>query len=128
MARIAGKLDLFARLRRAPWHRTQCGVESREHSLLVGADYSYTHKQFNYGGGTIFPTNVYRPVIDMPMPDMDQGNGNDGRTSEFGLYTRANFQATDHLMFIAGARLGWWKNDARKALAFERRPWIDGLR
>ncbi len=87
----------------------------REHSLLLGADYSYTRKRFTYGGGTVFPTNVYEPVTDMARPDMEQVNGNDGRTSEFGLYTRANFQATDHLKIIAGARLAWWKNDARNA-------------
>ncbi len=120
---LTGDTNLVAWSYRNHWKTTGADAHlnlpieafGREHSLLVGADYSYTRKQFNYGGGTLFPTNVYEPVIDMPMPDMEQVNGNDGRTSEFGLYTRANFQATDNLKFIAGARLGWWKNDARNA-------------
>jgi len=85
----------------------------REHTLLFGADYSYTHKNFTYGGGAIFPTNIYQPVTHMPKPDMEQVNGSDGRVGEFGLYTRANLQLADPLKFVVGARLAWWKNDAR---------------
>lgn len=120
---VTGDTNLIAWSYRNHWKTTGADAHvnlpfeafGREHSVLVGADYSYTRKQFNYGGGTIFPTNVNDPVIDMPQPEMEQVNGNDGRTSEFGLYTRANIQATDHLKVIAGARLSWWKNDARNA-------------
>lgn len=118
---LTGDTNLIAWSYRNHWKTTGADAHvnlpfeafGREHSLLMGADYSYTRKQFNYGGGTIFPTNVYDPVINMPLPEMEQVNGNDGRTREFGLYTRANIQATDHLKVIAGARLSWWKNDAR---------------
>lgn len=84
-----------------------------EHSVLFGADYSYTRKQFAYGGGTLFPTNIYDPITDMPQPEMDQVNESDGRVSQFGLYSRANIQLANPLKLIVGARLSWWKNDAR---------------
>ena len=116
-----GDTNLVAWSYRNHWKTTGADVNfnqpfqafGREHSLLLGADYSYTHKNFTYGGGTIFPTNIYRPVTNMPKPDMEQVNGNDGRVSEFGLYTRANLQLADPLKLVVGARLAWWKNDAR---------------
>lgn len=49
----------------------------------------------------------------MPQPEMDQVNDSDGRISQFGLYSRANIQLADPLKLIVGARLSWWKNDAR---------------
>lgn len=85
----------------------------REHSLLVGADYTYTLKNFSYGGGSIFPTNIYSPVVNPAEPQMDRVNGNEGRISQFGLYSRANIAVTDWLKVIGGARMTWWKNDAR---------------
>ncbi|WP_231755242.1 TonB-dependent receptor [Bordetella sp. N] len=85
----------------------------REHSVLVGADYTYTRKAFSYGGGTTYATNIYDPVRNMPDPDFDRVNGNESRTSQLGLYTRFNFQVMDKLKWIAGSRLSWWRNDAR---------------
>lgn len=121
-----GNTGLVAWSYRNHWKTTGADVNlnlpvqafGREHSLLVGADYSYTHKDFSYGGGTVFPINIYDPVTDIPKPEMARVNGNDGRVSQFGVYGRLNVQLTDPLKLVAGARLSWWKNDSRNANAY----------
>lgn len=85
----------------------------REHSVLVGADYTYTLKDFSYGGGTLFPTNINAPITNPVQPDFERQARSEGRVSQFGLYSRANIQATDWMKVIIGARVSSWKNDAR---------------
>ncbi|OZI72317.1 TonB-dependent siderophore receptor [Bordetella genomosp. 12] len=118
---VTGDTNLIAWSYRNHWKTTGGDVNlnlpvdlfGREHSLLIGADYRHTIKDFSYGGGTVYPSNIYNPVTSFPQPEMDRVNGSLGRVTQFGLYTRANVQLADAWKLIAGARLSWWKNDAR---------------
>ncbi|SAI69486.1 ferric-siderophore receptor [Bordetella ansorpii] len=85
----------------------------RQHSFLVGADYAYTIKDFSYGGGALFPTNIHDPNTGFAQPDMARISSSEGRVSQVGAYGRLNVQATDWLKLIGGARVSSWKSDAR---------------
>lgn len=118
---LTGQSSLIAWSYRNHWKSTGADVHvnqpfsllGRAHTVLVGADFAHTQKDFSYGGGIVSPTNVYDPITDFPQPDMERVNFSEGRVSQFGLYGRLNMQLADPLKLIAGARLSWWKNDAR---------------
>ncbi|MFD4839531.1 TonB-dependent siderophore receptor [Achromobacter sp. NPDC058515] len=90
----------------------------RKHELIVGADYRNIHKNFQYGGGDNADINLYHPDNNVPKPDYEFTNGNDGKTEQYGLYARANLRVSDAATVIAGSRLTWWNNKTANRNAY----------
>ncbi|MNX44035.1 Ferripyoverdine receptor precursor [compost metagenome] len=90
----------------------------RKHELIVGADYRNIRKNFQYGGGDNADINLYHPDNNIPKPDYEFTNGNDGKTQQYGLYARANLRVSDAATVIAGSRLTWWNNKTANRNAY----------
>ncbi|MCP6693295.1 TonB-dependent siderophore receptor [Pseudomonas donghuensis] len=91
----------------------------RTHELTMGAEYQHLDKDFTYGGGEYFDTNVFDPgSINIPKQKYEMDNGNWSKSHQYGLYARTKISATDWLDVILGSRVTWFESDAHNANAF----------